>query len=218
MEFFWYGVLGLFFAGYLALAGYDYGAGLLLRAAGRDGLTALGPYFLGNEVWLVAAVGVLFGAFPRLEGELISSLYPAILAGLVAAVGVAAAVGALSQEVRASVSRPLPALLGLAALVGVLLAARVALGRGRPGVAFAATAAAMALPVLLVGAALYPNALVSTVDPAATLPVAGAAADPATLRLLSWLAIPLLPALLGFQAMLWWAFRGRLDARTPVFW
>ncbi|HEX5595297.1 MAG TPA: hypothetical protein VFX61_04620 [Micromonosporaceae bacterium] len=41
---------------------------------------------------------------------------------------------------------------------------------------------------------------------------------PPTLRLLSWLAGPLLPALLGFQLMSWWIFRGRLDGRTPVYW
>jgi cytochrome d ubiquinol oxidase subunit II len=35
---------------------------------------------------------------------------------------------------------------------------------------------------------------------------------------LSWLAAPLLPALLGFQAMCWWAFRGRIDDRAPVYW
>jgi cytochrome bd-type quinol oxidase subunit 2 len=127
-------------------------------------------------------------------------------------------VGILSPEVRAAVSRPLPVVLLPAALIGALLVARAALDRRRPGVAFAATAVTLALPALLIGAALYPFALVSTVDPAASLPLAVAAADPATLRLLSWIAIPLLPALLGLQAMLWWVFRGRLDAGAPVFW
>ncbi|MEU4741317.1 cytochrome d ubiquinol oxidase subunit II [Actinosynnema sp. NPDC023658] len=78
--------------GYFALAGFDYGVGVLLRFIGRDErsrrvvLRAVTPFFLGNEVWLVAAVGVLFGAFPRLEGELFSSqhtVFAALLAGLV---------------------------------------------------------------------------------------------------------------------------------------
>ncbi|MFG1682400.1 cytochrome d ubiquinol oxidase subunit II [Nonomuraea sp. NPDC049269] len=46
----------------------------------------MAPFFLGNEVWLVAFTGVLFGAFPHLEGSLLSGLYPlvvAILVGLV---------------------------------------------------------------------------------------------------------------------------------------
>jgi cytochrome bd ubiquinol oxidase subunit II len=47
--------------------------------------------------------------------------------------------------------------------------------------------------------------------------VAEAAADGATLRLLGWPALPLVPALIGFKAMSWWAFRGRLDRSAPLF-
>jgi cytochrome d ubiquinol oxidase subunit II len=92
MEIAWLLVLGFLVAGYFALAGYDYGVQLLLPAIGRDectrrtALAALGPFFFGNEVWLVGAAGVLFGAFPHLEGTLISGLYPlvvAVLCGLV---------------------------------------------------------------------------------------------------------------------------------------
>ncbi|MFE0877145.1 cytochrome d ubiquinol oxidase subunit II [Streptomyces smyrnaeus] len=57
------------------------------RAADRNAaLDAIAPFFLGNEVWLVAFAGVMFGAFPHLEGSLLSGLYPlfvAILTGLV---------------------------------------------------------------------------------------------------------------------------------------
>ncbi|SDY73971.1 cytochrome d ubiquinol oxidase subunit II [Amycolatopsis xylanica] len=74
----WWGVLGLLIAAYFALAGYDYGIGMLLRGFGGDQrrvLGSLGPFFLANEVWLVAAVGVLFGAFPHLEGRVFSGAY-----------------------------------------------------------------------------------------------------------------------------------------------
>ncbi|MEV4830186.1 cytochrome d ubiquinol oxidase subunit II [Micromonospora sp. NPDC049257] len=335
MPLLWYALLGLLFAGYLVLAGYDYGVGLLLArrdtpAAHRAGLTALGPFFLGNEVWLVAAVGILFGVFPTLEGELLSGYYPAVagalagvilvtagvqqrsrptgpaarrgwdrvvvvgsalavfgwgallagllqglpidtyghvagqshlatpfvaatglallvlvaahgatfltlrlptadapvtarlarrlLVGSLAAVTTAAALGLLSDRVRAATSQPLPAVLLLVALVGALVAARAALHRGRPGVALAATGTALALPVALVGVARWPAVLVSTVDPAATVGVTDAAASGPTLQLLGWLLLPLLPALLGFQAMCWWVFRGRTDGRAPVYW
>jgi cytochrome d ubiquinol oxidase subunit II len=103
-------------------------------------------------------------------------------------------------------------------LVAALLTARAALARRRPGLAFAATCASLALPVALAGATIWPYALVSTVDPGASLTVADAAASTPTLRLLSWLTLPLLPALLGFQAMCWWVFRGRTDGRAPVYW
>ncbi|WNV82412.1 cytochrome d ubiquinol oxidase subunit II [Umezawaea sp. Da 62-37] len=93
MESLWIALLGLLTAGYFALAGLDYGTALLFRFVGRDerershALGAMTPFVLGNEVWLVAAVGVLFGAFPRLEGELLSGNYGAfvtIVTGLVA--------------------------------------------------------------------------------------------------------------------------------------
>ncbi|NUT49309.1 MAG: cytochrome d ubiquinol oxidase subunit II, partial [Saccharothrix sp.] len=92
MEGVWVALLAFLTCGYFALAGFDYGVGVLLRLIGRDErsrrvvLRAVTPFFLGNEVWLVAAVGVLFGAFPRLEGELLSSqhtVFAVLLAGLV---------------------------------------------------------------------------------------------------------------------------------------
>ena len=92
METAWLLVLGFLITGYFVLAGCDYGVQLLLPVVGRDerarrtALAALGSLFFGNEVWLVAAAGVLFGAFPYLEGTLISGLYPLVvvlLCGLV---------------------------------------------------------------------------------------------------------------------------------------
>ncbi|GAA1937415.1 cytochrome d ubiquinol oxidase subunit II [Streptomyces durmitorensis] len=103
----WLALLGLLLAGYFVLGGYDYGVQMLHPFLGDRGdrsdrgdgqgqegdrvgrsaaLDAIAPFFLGNEVWLVAFAGVLFGAFPHLEGTLLSGLYPlvvAILVGLV---------------------------------------------------------------------------------------------------------------------------------------
>lgn len=81
----WLVLLGVLLAGYLVTDGYTFGVGLLrLRLArGEDerrlSLTAVGPYFLGNEVWLVAAAGVLFGGFPDLEGSLLAGFYPLVV-------------------------------------------------------------------------------------------------------------------------------------------
>jgi cytochrome d ubiquinol oxidase subunit II len=99
LETLWLALLGLLLAGYFVLGGYDYGVQMLhpfLRGTdGRNGkeagkraprnaaLDAIAPFFLGNEVWLVAFTGVLFGAFPHLEGTLLSGLYPLIVAILV---------------------------------------------------------------------------------------------------------------------------------------
>ncbi|MFD5552687.1 cytochrome d ubiquinol oxidase subunit II [Streptomyces sp. NPDC127068] len=95
LETLWLALLGLLLAGYFVLGGYDYGVQMLhplladrtpppAGTAGRNAaLAAIAPFFLGNEVWLVAFTGVLFGAFPYLEGTLLTALYPLIVAILV---------------------------------------------------------------------------------------------------------------------------------------
>ncbi|MEV4893483.1 cytochrome d ubiquinol oxidase subunit II, partial [Nonomuraea sp. NPDC055795] len=86
MDMLWLAILGFLLTGYFILGGYDYGVQLALPFTGRDEsarrqtLAALGPFFFGNEVWLIGAAGVLFGAFPFLEGTLLSGAYPLIVA------------------------------------------------------------------------------------------------------------------------------------------
>ena len=70
MEAIWYAVVAGMFAVYVALDGYDLGAGALHLFVARDDaerrqvLGAIGPFWDGNEVWLVAGGGVLVLAFP----------------------------------------------------------------------------------------------------------------------------------------------------------
>ena len=104
MELLWWVALGLLFATYFALGGLDYGVGMLLPAMSGDderraALNALGPRFLGNEVWVVAAIGVLFGAFPLLEGALLSGAQPLVVALLLALMAVNAGVQLRSRAV-----------------------------------------------------------------------------------------------------------------------
>lgn len=79
-------VLAFFAIGYLILAGADIGIGMLLPYLGRTSdqrrevIAAIAPFFLGNEVWLVATGGVLAGLFPTLEGSLLSGNYVVIVA------------------------------------------------------------------------------------------------------------------------------------------
>jgi cytochrome bd ubiquinol oxidase subunit II len=88
---FWLALLGCFLAGFLVLEGADFGMAMLLPVFGRhdqqarDGvIRAVAPFFLGNEVWLVAAVGTMNGAFPRLDQALESRLYPLFVLILIA--------------------------------------------------------------------------------------------------------------------------------------
>ncbi|MFJ5121793.1 cytochrome d ubiquinol oxidase subunit II [Kitasatospora sp. NPDC088548] len=89
MDVFWYALVGLLLAGYLALESIDFGIGMLMpfadTEAGRVRMRrAIVPRFLANEVWLVAFGGLLFGALPVAEGELLRALRLPFLAVLCA--------------------------------------------------------------------------------------------------------------------------------------
>ncbi|MFC4013252.1 cytochrome d ubiquinol oxidase subunit II [Nonomuraea purpurea] len=83
-------ILAFFTLGYLVLAGADIGVGMTLPYLGRSAaerrevIAAIAPFFLGNEVWLVAVAGVLAGLFPELEGELLTGNYTLIVVLLLA--------------------------------------------------------------------------------------------------------------------------------------
>ncbi|SEH01646.1 Cytochrome bd-type quinol oxidase, subunit 2 [Nonomuraea solani] len=78
-------ILAFFALGYLVLAGADIGVGMALPYLGRSGaerrevIAAIAPFFLGNEVWLVATAGVLAGLFPELEGHLLTGNYSLVV-------------------------------------------------------------------------------------------------------------------------------------------
>ncbi|HEY0468323.1 MAG TPA: cytochrome d ubiquinol oxidase subunit II [Polyangiaceae bacterium] len=80
----WFALLGLMLVAYVVLDGFDFGAGMLhlfvakSDAERRTVLAAIGPFWDGNEVWLIAAGGVLFLAFP----ELLTTAFPAFYLAL----------------------------------------------------------------------------------------------------------------------------------------
>jgi cytochrome d ubiquinol oxidase subunit II len=80
----WYAIAALTLALYAVLDGFDFGAGALhlILARGdrerRQLLTTIGPWWDANEVWLLAAGGVLFIAFPRALSAGLSGFYFAI--------------------------------------------------------------------------------------------------------------------------------------------
>ena len=296
---------------FFVLEGFDFGVGVLAGALGRDdhergaGVTTIGPVWDGNEVWLVAAVGVTFAAFPDWYAALMSGLYlpfvlillalaargvalefrskggtarwragcDAVLAGsslLVAALwgavlGVLAtglALGADGEVVGSGLGRSVAPLVSTPALLGAALGLGVALVQGatflglrttgplrararvaalgalvpvavliavvaplglvavvvlavlvvarREALAFAATSVAVAGGVVAVLAAHLPVVLPSTLDPAFSLTVAGAAASPGALRLITIAAVLVLPGVVAYQAFSYWVFRRRV--------
>lgn len=80
----WYILVALMLVGYVVLDGFDLGAGALHLFAARTEderravLRSIGPVWDGNEVWLVAAGGTLFYAFPLLYASSFSGFYLAL--------------------------------------------------------------------------------------------------------------------------------------------
>jgi cytochrome d ubiquinol oxidase subunit II len=66
---------------YATLDGFDFGVGMLHFVVGKSAaerdtlLRSIGPVWDGNEVWLVAAGGTLFAAFPLLYATAFSGFY-----------------------------------------------------------------------------------------------------------------------------------------------
>lgn len=81
METAWFALIGFMLTVYVVLDGFDFGAGILhLFVAKTDEerrtvFAAIGPFWDGNEVWLVAAGGVLVFAFPRVYSAALSGFY-----------------------------------------------------------------------------------------------------------------------------------------------
>jgi cytochrome d ubiquinol oxidase subunit II len=77
----WYVLVSVMLIGYVVLDGFDLGAGALHLVAARTEeerrlvLRSIGPVWDGNEVWLLAAGGTLFYAFPLLYASSFSGFY-----------------------------------------------------------------------------------------------------------------------------------------------
>jgi cytochrome d ubiquinol oxidase subunit II len=85
MEAVWFAIVSGMLAVYTVLDGFDFGAGILHRLVARTDeerrtvLAAIGPVWDGNEVWLIAAGGVLFLAFPRVYAAAFAGFYLALM-------------------------------------------------------------------------------------------------------------------------------------------
>jgi len=85
MEMLWFWIVSVMVAIYAVLDGFDFGAGILHLFVARTDLErrqvlgAIGPWWDGNEVWLLAGGGAMFLAFPRLLAAGFSGFYLALI-------------------------------------------------------------------------------------------------------------------------------------------
>jgi len=81
----WYILIGVLLVGYSILDGFDLGIGILTPFLARKPsekrilFNAIGPFWDGNEVWLLTAGGALFAAFPQAYATVFSGFYLALM-------------------------------------------------------------------------------------------------------------------------------------------
>ena len=81
----WFAVIVFFWTGFFVLEGFDFGVAMLHVVVGRtseeraQALESIGPFWDGNEVWLIVAGAATFAAFPGWYATMFSSLYLALL-------------------------------------------------------------------------------------------------------------------------------------------
>jgi cytochrome d ubiquinol oxidase subunit II len=86
----WFILVAVLFTGFFFLEGFDYGVGMLLPFIGKNDverrtvINTIGPFWDGNEVWMITAGGALFAAFPHVYATMFSGFYMALFLMLLA--------------------------------------------------------------------------------------------------------------------------------------
>ena len=86
----WFVILAVLWVGFFVLEGFDFGVGMLHMLIAKSeqerslALSTIGPWWDGNEVWLIVAGAGTFAAFPAWYATMFSALYIALLLVLAA--------------------------------------------------------------------------------------------------------------------------------------
>lgn len=333
LETIWFILIAVCFIGFFFLEGFDFGVGMLSRFLGRTDrerrvyINTIGPFWDGNEVWLITAGGAMFAAFPNWYATLFSGFYMALFIMLLALIG-----RGVAFEFRSKVEDPrwrntwdwilffgslLPPLLWGVALANLmkgvpidasmnyvgsfwdlislysvtagasivllfllhgalflalktegglkdrarsfalkigawtsavmflfvilsyfetdmfsaqginpgmvpilaglaLLSAHFFIKAGRDGWAFIATGTTIVLSTITVFMLLFPNVMISSLNPEWNLTIYNSASNTYTLKVMTIVAATVIPFILAYQAWTYWVFRKRISERDHL--
>ena len=103
----WFILITVLFIGFFLLEGFDYGVGILHPFVAKNDeerrvvMNSIGPFWDGNEVWMITAGGALFASFPEWYATLFSGFYLALILILFALI-----LRGISFEFRSKVENP----------------------------------------------------------------------------------------------------------------
>jgi len=100
--------------------------------------------------------------------------------------------------------------------VAALLAARWFVGQGRSGWAFILTGTSIAFTTASLFLIMFPRVMISSLDPEWSLTIYSASSSPHTLKLMTIVALALVPVVLVYQGWTYWIFRQRVTAESHL--
>ncbi len=240
----WFWLIALTFTLYFFLEGFDFGVDILRPTLARTdaeerALTGtIGPFWDGNEVWVIAAAGVMFSTFPVWYGAVFSGLYPLFVLILLALLlrlhtdtvlykrartaalrwGALATAAIVVFVVMGYVTEDLfedfgvvPWAFPIAAFL-TLASIWLALVRRRDTLAFTMSGLTILFATVTVFIALYTRGevLPSTLRPEYGLTLRESASQQYTLVLMTWVGAIFLPLIIGYQIWNYYVFRERV--------
>lgn len=180
---------------------------LLSPYALLGGLTTLALFTLHGTIYLsLKTSGDLMEQSRRTAWRL---WLPAVILLFLAAVGTYLATDVLAQlGVNPGI---IPVGAGMA-----ILAAGVFIRNKQDGWAFIMTSLTIVFTAVTIFIILFPRVMVSSLDPAYSLTIYNASSSPYTLRVMTIIALTLVPIVVGYQAWSYWVFRKRITESTTL--
>lgn len=123
----WFILITVLFIGFFFLEGFDYGVGALVPILGKDDderrvvLNTIGPFWDGNEVWLITAGGAMFAAFPHVYATMFSGWYLALFLILLALILRATGIEFRSQKPSLSWRKKWDAVIAISSILSAIL-------------------------------------------------------------------------------------------------
>jgi cytochrome d ubiquinol oxidase subunit II len=105
----------------------------------------------------------------------------------------------------------IPLLAGIA-----LFSVRFLLQRNRFGWAFLMTGLTIVLSTVTVFKSLFPNLMISSLNPEWSLTIYNASSSPYTLKVMTVVALTMVPIVLGYTIWTYWVFRKRVTADSHL--